>query len=387
MLPSSIADLPTPCLLIEQAKLRANIERLSSHIGVLGCKIRPHVKTHKSIEITQEIEKGGNTQGITVSTLKEAQHFLSAGYTDILYAVGIVPNKFMQAKELMMEACDLKVILDSPEAAHLLCEFAQTQQCHFKVLIELDVDQHRAGADPLGDTLLDIAKLLTAAPYCELMGVMTHAGGSYDCFDHASQLALAQQERDLSVKAARRIRAIGIDCPMVSIGSTPTAFAIDHLSGITEVRAGVYVLFDLVMAGLGVCRIDDIAISVLGSIIGFQQQKHIALTDAGWMAMSRDRGTSGQPIDQGYGVVCDARGVILDELIMSSANQEHGIISKRTPFDAQDISSHFPFEQFKIGGLVRILPNHACSTAAQFSHFYLVDGDAVIASLPSISGW
>ena len=149
MLPSSIADLPTPCLLIEQAKLQSNIERLSSHIGGLGCKIRPHVKTHKSIEITQEIEKGGNTQGITVSTLKEAQHFLRAGYTDILYAVGIVPNKFMPAKELMMQACDLKVILDSVEAAHWLCEFAHTQQCHFKVLIELDVDQHRAGADPL----------------------------------------------------------------------------------------------------------------------------------------------------------------------------------------------------------------------------------------------
>ncbi|MBT1450000.1 alanine racemase [Glaciecola sp. XM2] len=386
MLPSSISQLPTPCLLIEQATLQRNIERLSSHIGALGCTIRPHVKTHKSVDITKEIVNGGHTKGITVSTLKEAQHFFSAGYTDILYAVGLVPNKFEQVKYLISQGCDIKVILDSVEAARLLQDFTQLNQTVFKVMIELDVDHHRAGVDPHGDTLLEIATILSDAQFCELHGVMTHAGGSYECFDHESQLALARQERDFSVAAAKRIREKGMPCPNVSIGSTPTAFAIDDLTGITEVRAGVYVLFDLVMAGLGVCDIDDIAVSVQGSIIGFQHDKHIALTDAGWMAMSRDRGTAGHKIDQGYGVVCDAKGAAYSHLIMQSANQEHGIIGVRdnNPENEQQLS---PDILFSIGDLIRVLPNHACSTAAQYGEFYLVDGDRVIANLPSISGW
>jgi D-serine deaminase-like pyridoxal phosphate-dependent protein len=349
--------------------------------------IRPHVKTHKSLDITQQIMDGGNARGITVSTLKEAHTFFAAGYKDILYAVGIVPNKFADVQNLMAQGCDITVILDSLAAAKLLGDYAHEHNVIFKVLIELDVDQHRAGVDPQSQILLDIAQALDGQAGTNLQGVMTHAGGSYDCFDAQSQLALARQERDLSLLAAKRIRELGIACKIVSIGSTPTAFAVDDLQGITEVRAGVYALFDLVMAGLGVCSINDIAVSVMGSIIGFQHDKHIALTDAGWMAMSRDRGTAGQPIDQGYGVICNAEGVVFTDLIMTSANQEHGIIGTRRTYEKDDKSTHFPFALFQIGDLVRVLPNHACSTAAQFSHFYLVDRDTVLASLPSISGW
>lgn len=387
MHPRTLQDLPTPCLLIEQSKLSHNIARLSAHIEALGCVIRPHVKTHKSVDITQQILDGGNTRGITVSTLKEARHFFNAGYTDILYAVGIVPNKFGEVKSLIELGCKITVILDSLEAARLLGEYANTQQIVFNVLIELDVDSHRAGVDPHSQSLLDIAHEINKQTGTELQGVMTHAGGSYGCFDKASQLALAHQERDLSLHAAERIKAEGMSCNTVSIGSTPTAFAIDDLSGITEVRAGVYVLFDLVMAGLNVCNIDQIAISVMGSIIGFQKEKQIALCDAGWMAMSRDRGTAGHKADQGYGLICDKNGAVIPNMLMTSANQEHGIIGMRKANTEHGKSTDFPFALFSIGDLIRILPNHACATAAQYKHFYLVDGETVIKTLPSISGW
>ena len=272
MLPTDLSRLSTPCLLIEQSKLQQNIARLSTHIGGLACVLRPHVKTHKSVDITREIVKGGNTRGITVSTLKEAHHFFQQGFDDILYAVGIVPNKFAEVKSLLEQGCNLSLILDSLSAAELLADYAQNNGIIVQVLIEIDVDNHRAGVNPKSDVLLQIARYLNLHTHTELRGVMTHAGGSYECFDKASQLKLARQERDLSVLAAARIREQNIECPVVSIGSTPTAFAIDDLSGITEVRAGVYVLFDLVMAGLGVCTIDDIAVSVLGSIIGFQHK-------------------------------------------------------------------------------------------------------------------
>ncbi|MEO0973938.1 MAG: alanine racemase, partial [Pseudomonadota bacterium] len=97
----ALASLETPCLLVDQKKLRANLTRLADHIGSLGGILRPHVKTHKSVEIAVEAERVGNTRGITVSTLREAEYFFSHGFTDILYAVGVTPNKLAHAAQLM----------------------------------------------------------------------------------------------------------------------------------------------------------------------------------------------------------------------------------------------------------------------------------------------
>lgn len=180
--------------------------------------------------------------------------------------------------------------------------------------------------------------------------------------------------------AAQRLREAGCEAPVVSIGSTPTALSVDNLDGVTEVRAGVYVFFDLVMAGIGVCETDEVAVSVLASVIGHQKDKGWVITDGGWMAMSRDRGTADQPVDQGYGLVLDASGQSLGDLIMSGANQEHGTISRRSGGEP-------PWEALPIGALVRVLPNHACSTTAQHERYVVVDGDRLVASWPMVRGW
>ena len=168
---------------------------------------------------------------------------------------------------------------------------------------------------------------------------------------------------------------------MVSVGSTPSATFARQLDGVTEVRAGVYVFQDLVMAGLGVCAVDDVAISVLGTVIGHRKDAGWIITDAGWMAMSRDRGTSAQPVDRGYGVVCDADGAVLEELVMKSANQEHGIIARTdgAPMD---------FAKFPVGSQLRILPNHACATAAAFDAYAVVRGSQdVVDRWERVNGW
>ena len=155
----------------------------------------------------------------------------------------------------------------------------------------------------------------------------------------------------------------------------------ERLEGVTELRAGVYVFFDLVMAGIGVCELDDIALSVLATVIGHQREKGWTLLDAGWMAMSRDRGTAGQPLDQGYGVVCDLQGRPLDGYILVGANQEHGIMARRpgAGADAPDLA---------IGQQVRILPNHACSTAAQYPAYQVLGpGNVVTDRWSRFSGW
>ena len=203
----------------------------------------------------------------------------------------------------------------------------------------------------------------------KLGGVMTHAGGSYELNTPQALQAMAEQERSLCVLAAERLRAVGLPCPNVSVGSTPTALSAQRLEGVTEVRAGVYVFHDLVMVNVGVASMDDVALSVLTTVIGHQHEKGWALVDAGWMAMSRDRGTEKQSHDYGYGQVCDVTGRAINGYTITGANQEHGILSRTGEVDG-DIAKRFP-----VGTLLRILPNHACATAAQFPEYVAIDDD------------
>jgi D-serine deaminase-like pyridoxal phosphate-dependent protein len=214
-----------------------------------------------------------------------------------------------------------------------------------------------------------------------LGGVMTHAGSSYDLDTPAALEAMAEQERAACVRAAERLRAAGLPCAEVSIGSTPTALAARGLHGVTEVRAGVYVFFDLVMHNVGVCRMEDIALSVLTTVIGHQAENGWAIVDAGWMAMSRDRGTQKQKRDFAFGQVCAVDGTVLPGYFMSGANQEHGIVSREGKADPA-IAARFP-----VGTMLRILPNHACATGAQFPEYCVLTGSSAPEVWKRFYGW
>ncbi len=398
-------QIETPALLLDAAKMARNIARMRTRLAALCVSFRPHLKTCKSIDVARRHfdltgasasasasasagAPGGasahhpsgphGTGPVTVSTLKEADYFFSHGFTDILYAVGIAPHKLKHVADLRARGCDLKIILDNLEAAQAVAAFAAQSGQHVPTLIEIDSDGHRAGVHPEIGDLITIGRALGAS----LAGVMTHAGDSYNCTSADAIRAMAEQERARTVRAAERLRAAGLACPIVSVGSTPTATYAEKLDGVTEVRAGVFVFFDLVMAGINVCKVDDIALSVLATVIGHQRDKGWLITDAGWMAMSRDRGTSKQALDQGYGLVCDAAGVPIDGLIMSDANQEHGIIAHRS-----GVAANTPM--LPVGTRLRILPNHACATAAQHPRYHVVrgEGQAVEALWERFSGW
>lgn len=368
-----VHDLPTPSLLLDTSIMERNIRRMSDRIGALGCVLRPHVKTHKSLDVTQRIVAAGNVRGITVSTLSEAEHFFAGGHTDVLYAVGIAPGKLEHIASLISRGCELRIILDNAEAAGAVVDAGEKLGVCFQALVELDVDGHRSGVAPDDPLLLDIARRLQSSPHTAFLGVMTHAGGSYGCTTSEALLMAARQERDHTLLAVERLRAAGIACPIVSIGSTPTALSVDDLSGITEVRAGVYTFFDLVQTGIGVCDVDDIAISVLASVIGHQSAKGWAIIDAGWTALSRDRGTASQAVDYGYGAVMDAKGQRLQGLIVSQTNQEHAVVARPpNTLGADPTALH-------VGDRVRVLPNHACAMAGQHECYHVIDGEDVIA--------
>jgi D-serine deaminase-like pyridoxal phosphate-dependent protein len=375
----TLDQLETPALLLEEPRMERNIARMRSQLQRLGVVFRPHVKTNKSIDVTRRLLPDGPGP-ITVSTLLEADYFAGHGFTDILYAVCIAPNKLAHVAALQDRGVRLTLILDNMAAVQALAAERERSGRSFDVLIEVDCDGHRSGVKPDSTLLLELGRALEAAGI-PVKGVLTHAGSSYECKTVDAIREVAEQERSLTVRAAERLRAAGFACPVVSIGSTPTALFAQHLEGVTEVRAGVFVFFDLVMAGLGVCSVDDVALSVLGTVIGHRPDKGWTLIDAGWMAMSRDRGTASQAVDQGYGIVCDADGRPIDDLIVVGANQEHGIIGHRSGKVEGAL-------QLPVGTQVRILPNHACSTAAQYPRYQVLQGGrGVAATWDRFSGW
>jgi D-serine deaminase-like pyridoxal phosphate-dependent protein len=376
----SLKDVSTPCLLLDRDRMERNVGRLRDRLDRLGVTLRPHLKTAKSVDAARLVMTSPSGPA-TVSTLKEAEQFGHAGVKDLIYAVGVSPDKIDRILALRAEGVDLAVTLDTVEQAQFIADASRRAGDAIPALIELDCDGHRSGVRPD-----DRAKLVAIAQALEeggrLRGVLTHAGASYGAVGDDALRACAEVERASAAHAATLLRDAGFACPVVSVGSTPTAHVAPSLDGVTEVRAGVFVFFDLVMAGIGVCQIDDIALSVLGTVIGHQPEKGWILVDAGWMAMSRDRGTAKQKIDQGYGLVCDINGRPFGDLILSDANQEHGIISVRPGSDAR-------LPDLSIGARVRILPNHACATGAQHGAYQVVrsGGDTIEAVWPRFGGW
>jgi len=375
-----LAEVQTPALLLDEAKMTRNIDRLAAHVGGKGVMLRPHLKTAKSTDVARRVLTDG-TGPATVSTLAEAEVFAEMGVRDIIYAVGITPDKLGRVAALRDKGCDLSVLLDSVAQAQAVAEASARLGQAIPALIELDCDGHRSGVAPGDPVLVEIGRILHEGA-AELRGVLTHAGESYEMTGRDVHRALAEVERAAAVGAAETLRAAGLPCPVVSIGSTPTAHAIEDLTGVTEVRAGVYVFFDLVQAGIGACQQDDIALSVLTTVIGHQQQKGWVITDAGWMAMSRDRGTAAHAVDQGYGVVCDEAGQPIPGLTVIKANQEHGIIAAREGYEGE-------VSDLPLGTRLRILPNHACATAAQYGAYHVIPSapGAPLLTWPRFGGW
>ena len=378
--PQSLVDLPTPALVLDRGRLERNAARMRATVEQLGVQLRPHVKTSKSIDVLRVLA-GGADVPITVSTLAEARYFFERGARDILYAVGIAPVKLPQIADLMAAGCTLRLILDTVEAAQAVQDFGTANGLTLDALIEIDSDGQRAGIAPNDPRLMDIARALSSGPGARLAGVMTHAGASYGCRELAEFEEMAEQERAAVVTAVERLRAGSFECAIVSVGSTPTVHYARNLDGVTEARVGVYAFGDLVQAGLGTCAIEDIAIGVLASVNGHNRAHNRVLIDAGFLALSRDRGTVDMPVDWGYGAVCDpATREPIDGVTVSGNSQEHGIVTAR--------SGELDFERFPVGSRVLILPNHACATAAAYDRYFVTDGaERIVDVWERVNGW
>lgn len=377
----TVFDLDTPALLVDLARVRANCDRVEMRCRDLGVRFRPHLKTAKSIDVARLLPSAFD-HGITVSTVKEAEYFAGEGVSDILYAVTVPPDKLPRLAALTRGGARVRLAVDAADAADAMTAYVSESGAEFDVVIEIDSGEHRSGIAPDDARVVDMARGLHAADGIRFGGVYTHAGHVYECRTTEEARHVAAAERAAAVGAATRIRDAGIPCEMVSVGSTPTLIRAEHLDGVTEARAGVCVFQDLFQAGIGSCEIDDIALSVLTTVIGHQPSTGTLLVDAGGLALSKDRSTAalGPDADCGYGLVAPASATDpIPGWRVADAYQEHGLVrSTSDPID---------FDSYPIGTRLRVLPNHACMTAAQYDGYHVVESGRVVDEWARINGW
>lgn len=351
----SVEELPTPSLLLDLDALENNLDFMQRRADSLGVRLRPHVKTHKCVEIARlQLDRGA--VGITVSTLEEVRIFARAGIRDITWAFPVNLSRLDEVEELADET-ELGVLVDSAEAVRAL----EARGLRLRVWMKVDCGYHRAGVDPTSDAALELAGLIAGSATLEFAGCLTHAGHTYTRQTPASIAEVAEEERRVMVEFAARLRGKGIEPGLLSVGSTPGMSLVTSLEGIDEARPGNYALYDYTQHLLGSCGLERLAASVLASVVSSHPERNQCVADAGALVMSKD---IGREVPSHFGRVYETLdGRRLDATLrISSVSQEHAVMSRDLP----------------VGTRLRVAPNHSCLTVARFDHFTVIRGRRVV---------
>jgi D-serine deaminase-like pyridoxal phosphate-dependent protein len=374
----TLQEIATPALVLDRSRLAANAQRMLDRARRLGVTLRPHLKTLKSIDVAR-LAIDPQHGGVAAATLNEARYFAQHRIADIQLAVCLPPTKFAAAAAILKEAPRFSFFIDSLQAAQAAAAFSRSAGVMLRVWIEVESGGQRTGVAPADPLLLGIAAAL--GEQVRLEGVATHAGQSYGDHDVGQLVLIAEQERAAVLDAAERLRAAGFAVPGVSAGSTPTVVHARSAAGLTEWRAGVYLAGDLYQVGVGSMELGDVAVGVVASVISHRRERRLIVIDAGGLALSKDRSTQAlHGRDAGYGLVTDLLGrPAYGALHVQGVHQEHGEIRDAT--DAQ-------FDALPIGARLRVLPNHACMTAAMYGEYLVTEGGLEIGARWSrTNGW
>ena len=359
----TLHDLPTPALALDLDVLENNIGAMQRRAGALGVRLRPHVKSHKCVEVAK-LQRARGAAGITVSTLAEARMFAEAGFDDILWAFPLNLSRLDEATGLSRRA-SFGIAVESRAAVAALesaaARMASAGTPPIRVWLEIDCGYGRTGLPGAGEELVQVAAHVAEAPNLALCGCFTHGGHAYQAGSAAAIRAVAEEERRAMVGAGERLRAAGIDPGALSVGSTPGVSHARTLAGIDEARPGNYALYDYTQVSLGSCEVRDCAVSVLSTVVSSAPLgKDRAVADCGALALSKDLGPDDPPHYGRIFASLEAGGLGEDKVV--SVSQEHGQVTGA----------------FSVGDKLRILPNHACLTVAHFDYFDVVRGAEVV---------
>ncbi len=364
--------------MVDLAVLTRNCDAMRTRAGRLGVRLRPHVKTHKCVEIGR-LQHGGSPGPVTVSTLAEARAFAGAGFGDLTYAVPVPFDVLPEASELVAGGTRLNLLIDSFEALGAVEASGAAHDVRFPLYLKVDCGYHRAGVDPEGEEGVALARAAASSPHVEFLGILTHSGQAYACRNRAEAAAVAEHERVVMATCAGRLTEAGVAVAEVSVGSTPACTAAGHYDGVTEIRPGNYAFFDAFQAAIGSCGIGDaLAFTVMATVIGSYPGRGQVVLNAGALALSKDPGPVHVEPRCGFGVVCDLAGSPLAGVRLEALSQEHG--------EATLTDLAF-FDRLAVGTKVRVVPNHSCLSAACFDRYHVLRGGEVVDEWRPARGW
>jgi len=353
-------DVETPALLLHQAVMERNLEQMAARAKRLGVALRPHIKTHKCLELgRRQLEHGA--KGITVSTLFEAETFARGGFTDLTWAFPLDRTHLPHVQRINRQGVTLRVVLDDLETARALSGSGGG----LHVWLKVDCGYHRAGVDPSSRYALEVARELGAERGLSFDGILSHSGHAYRTRNKEEAAHIAEQERQVMVWFAELLRKDGLPVRGVSVGSTPAMVAAKDLTGVTEARPGNYIFYDRTMVLIGACEPRDVAVTVLATVVSHQPGASHFVVDAGALSLSKDLGPGHLGLESAYGEV---KGH--PELSIGWVSQEHGLIRAAAPAAIEG--------KFKVGQQIEIVPNHSCLTEAHFDEYVIVQGDRIM---------
>lgn len=344
----------TPVLLLDLKRVKKNIRDVVQFATKHKLNYRPHVKTHKSIRLAK-MQRDYGAVGVTVATVGEAEVMARGGIGDILIAYPIATK--LERVEKLLEEAKITIAIDSVEQVRVLEEFFTHSMERLSVWIKVNSGLNRCGVEP--EEAGELAVYVKEHTNLNLTGIFTHAGHSYAAGNFEELEKIGLKEAEAVLEAVEKCEAIGVDIKHRSIGSTPTFKIAGKVAGITEIRPGNAIFYDMVQVGLGVATIEQCALSVL-TTVGSKHRDRIVI-DAGSKTLNLDRGAHGHESIKGHGYIKEYPDLIIERL-----SEEHGVI----PIE----------EDVEIGIMdqLTIIPNHACTVVNLFDHYIVHDGGEVV---------
>jgi len=351
-------DVETPALLLHLDVVERNLTQMAGRARRLGVALRPHIKTHKCLELgRRQVDHGA--EGLTVSTLFEAEAFARGGFPDLTWAFPLDPGHVSRVRRIAQSGVTLRVVLDDLDTAKAVAG------SNLHVWLKVDCGYHRAGVDPSARYALEVARELGAERGITFDGILSHSGHAYRTRNQAEAAQIAEQERQVMVWFAELVRKDGLPVRGVSVGSTPAMVAAENLTGVTEARPGNYIFYDRTMVLIGCCAPEDVGVTVLATVVSHQPGASHFVVDAGALSLSKDPGPAHLGLAPVFGEV---KGH--PELTVASVSQEHGIIRAAAPAAIDG--------KFKVGQRIEIVPNHSCLTMAHFDEYVVLEGDTAV---------